>query len=99
MIGSISVKVSNRKSMKAIPRAGVHGSIADLVFRKPNFLFQNTQEIHHVHFTVKLRCTNHSNSPKTLRLKYSKTFNIFFTFFLFFFLNKQQQTMNFFLGR
>lgn len=34
MIAKISAKVSNRKLMKAIRRAGAHGSIADLVFRK-----------------------------------------------------------------
>lgn len=37
-IVSTFAKVSNRRSTKAIQRAGAHGSIVDLVFRKTNFL-------------------------------------------------------------
>lgn len=37
MTEGISVKASSRKSTKATPRAGVHGSIVALVFRKHFF--------------------------------------------------------------
>lgn len=65
-IGSIFVKVSNRKSMKAIQRVGEHGSIVDLVFRKPTFFCSFIPiifaPIFHSYFTTSTKYIIHLNT-------------------------------------